>query len=89
MYPNADGKLPVPKGDSIAGSAAWYSRSDLGLSVARDENDNVEVHCWKSRLKWVGRQGMTKLGYNLSNGIYSELNDSADISDLESELEDL
>ena len=88
-YPNSDGTLPVPKGDSIAGSAAWAARCDLGLSVARNKDDNVEVHCWKSRLKWVGRQGMKTLSYNLSNGIYSDLSDSADISDLESELEDL
>lgn len=88
MYPNSDGTLPVPKGDSIAGSAAWAARCDLGLSIARNEDDNVEVHCWKSRLKWVGKQGMKTLNYNLSNGIYSDFGDP-DMSDLEAEFDNL
>jgi len=88
MYPNADGQMSVPKGNSISGSAAWHSRCDLGLTVHRGEDDEVEVHCWKSRLKWVGKQGVTTIKYNVTNGIYSDF-EAPDVSDLEAQLEGL
>ena len=69
-------------------SAAWHSRCDLGLTVHRGEDDEVEIHCWKSRLKWVGKQGVTTIKYNVANGIYSDF-EAPDVSDLESEFEDL
>ena len=69
MYPKEDGTYAVPKGMNISGSAAWFAKADLGITVHRAE-DCVEIHCWKSRFKWVGQQGMACLTYNLSNGRY-------------------
>lgn len=73
MYPKEDGTYTVPKGMNISGSAAWFAKADLGITVHRTE-DCVEVHCWKSRFKWVGQQGVACLSYNLSNGRYEGFN---------------
>lgn len=73
MYPKEDGTYTVPKGMNISGSAAWFAKADLGITVHRTE-DCVEIHCWKSRFKWVGQQGVACLSYNLSNGRYEGFN---------------
>ena len=71
MYPKEDGSYSVPKGMNISGSAAWFAKADLGITVHRGD-DGVEVHCWKSRFKWVGQQGMALLDYDISTGQYSQ-----------------
>lgn len=71
MYPREDGTYAVPKGMNISGSAAWFAKADLGVTVHRTD-DCVEIHCWKSRFKWVGSQGVAMLQYNMSNGRYEE-----------------
>ena len=72
MYPREDGTYAVPKGMNISGSAAWFAKADLGITIHRTD-DCVEVHCWKSRFKWVGQQGVACLAYNMSNGRYEDL----------------
>jgi len=67
MYPREDGTYAVPKGMNISGSAAWFAKADLGITVHRSE-DCTEVHCWKSRFKWVGQQGVEMLKYDVSCG---------------------
>lgn len=71
MYPNADGTMPVPKGMSISGSASWFAKADLGITVHRGDQ-GVEIHCWKSRFKWIGSQGMKLLNYDIITGKYSD-----------------
>jgi len=71
LYPNADGKIPPPTGYSISGSASWFSKADIGLTVHRGEQ-GVEIHCWKCRFKWIGKQGMTRLDYYPPTGVYLE-----------------
>ena len=71
MYPREDGTYAVPKGMNISGSAAWFAKADLGITIHRTE-DCVEVHCWKSRFKWVGQQGVACLAYDMSNGRYED-----------------
>jgi len=81
MYPGQDGKTPVPKGMSISGSAAWFAKCDLGLTVHRSGNygdHQPEIHCWKSRFKWVGKIGMVKLNYDVPTGIFSEVDENWD-----------
>ena len=56
---------------NISGSAAWFAKADLGITVHRGD-EGVEIHCWKSRFKWVGQQGVAVLDYDLSTGRYSE-----------------
>ena len=78
MYPREDGTYAVPKGMNISGSAAWFAKADLGITVNRSE-DCVEIHCWKSRFKWTGQQGVACLTYELSNGRYRDYAPPAEI----------
>jgi len=71
MYPREDGSMPIPTGMSISGSAAWFAKADLGVTVHR-VGDDTEIHCWKSRFKWIGKQGAVPLAYDKSTGRYSE-----------------
>jgi len=71
MYPREDGSMPIPTGMSISGSAAWFAKADLGVTVHRS-GDDTEVHCWKSRFKWIGKQGAVPVTYDKSTGRYSD-----------------
>lgn len=62
----------VPKGQHISGSAAWFAKADMGVTVHRNRNQ-TEVHVWKSRFKWVGQVGEVGLSYDLPTGRYSDL----------------
>ena len=72
MYPDTNGKIPVPTGYSISGSASWFAKADIGITVQRDEGTMVDIHVWKCRFKWVGQTGMVELDYDVPTGIYSE-----------------
>ena len=75
MIRDAQGNIPAPKGYDISGSASWFSKADVGLSVHRpnpSESNISEIHCWKCRYSWVGRQGETSLNYNAVTSSYSE-----------------
>ena len=65
------GKSAIPNGHHVSGSAAFFSKADLGITVHRTDN-NPQVHCWKCRFKWQGQLGSTTLSYNLDNGVFSE-----------------
>lgn len=67
----ADGLMPIPKGHHISGSAAWFAKADVGVTVHRGEV-GVEIHCWKCRFKWLGSVGETILGYDVPTGRYFE-----------------
>jgi twinkle protein len=67
------GRIPPPGGYEISGSAAWFSKADCGLTVHRGTNDcETEIHLWKVRFKWVGKQGMVMLAYDPSTGRYTD-----------------
>ena len=73
LYRNSDGSFPVPLGHDISGSASWYSKSDVGLSVHRNMDTNsVEIHVWKVRWRHIGKQGMAELKYDIPTGTYEE-----------------
>jgi twinkle protein len=71
LYTRDDGSLPIPKGSHISGSAAWWAKADIGITVHRTDW-HVEIHCWKARFKWLGQVGMRKLDYNVVNGKYMD-----------------
>lgn len=67
------GRIPPPGGYEISGSAAWYAKADCGLTVHRGLQDcETEIHLWKVRFKWVGKQGMTMLAYDPETGRYTD-----------------
>lgn len=63
---------PRPDGMAIAGSMAWWAKTDVGVTVHRQEGAVVEIAVWKCRYRWVGTQGETTLLYNKTAGTYSE-----------------
>ena len=62
---------PRPDGMSIAGSMAWWAKTDCGITVHRKDH-YVEIAVWKCRYRWVGTQGETTMLYNKTAGTYSE-----------------
>ena len=62
---------PRPDGMSIAGSMAWWAKTDCGITVHRRDH-HVEIAVWKCRYRWVGTQGETSMLYNKTSGTYSE-----------------
>ncbi|MEY4299497.1 MAG: hypothetical protein RIR25_733 [Verrucomicrobiota bacterium] len=50
-------KWPIAQGYDISGSAHWYNRADLGLTVYRGDEGFIECHCWKARFRAFGKQG--------------------------------
>lgn len=69
-----EGKLPVPGGYDISGSAAWFAKADCGLTVHRQQDANpleAQIHIWKVRFSWVGKQGETRLYYDVGTTRYN------------------
>ena len=63
MYPDSSGQTPIPTGHQISGSASWFAKTDHGLTVDRADGDGVTIVSWKCRFRWLGEQGMIKLGF--------------------------
>lgn len=71
------GKLPVPRPDSISGSQNWWNKADNCLTIWRDYEaapgpSVVKVCVQKIRFKYVGRIGEAVLHYDRVTGRYSE-----------------
>lgn len=65
--------VKVPTGQHISGSAAWFAKADIGITVHRVKNKPItQVYVWKSRFKWVGQVGDIALSYDLPTGVYSD-----------------
>lgn len=71
LMPGQDGLLPVPTGSHISGSAAWWAKADIGMTVFRKDHE-VEIHCWKARFKWLGQIGKQAVSYDIVTGKYSD-----------------
>lgn len=68
---NSDGSTAVPRGYSISGSAAWFNHPDHGVSVHRSNDSNdVEIHVWKTRFSWLGKNGHVSLYYDQVRHVY-------------------
>lgn len=74
MQRGADGRLPVPGGFDISGSAAWFAKADCGLTVHREKDvpHVSQIHIWKCRFSWVGKQGQANLVYDIATTCYRE-----------------
>lgn len=67
------GRIPPPGGYEISGSSAWFAKADCGLTVHRGPQEcETEIHLWKVRFKWVGKQGMVMLAYDPATGRYTD-----------------
>lgn len=69
------GAYPVPTLYDISGSAHWFNKTDNGLVVWRNKQDDlqpVDIHIQKIRFRWCGKLGMVQLYYDKVTGRYSE-----------------
>lgn len=75
MQRNSEGRLPVPGGFDISGSAAWFAKADCGITVHREKEDPhvAQIHVWKCRFSWVGKQGQANLVYDVGTTCYTEM----------------
>mgnify|MGYP003674067827 CR=1 FL=1 len=83
LYRGEGGKIPTPGGMDISGSAAWFSKSDFGITVQRDPDGGTMMMVWKCRFRWLGETGSAHLRYDASCGRYSE---GVSIDDIAAEL---
>ncbi len=72
MQRGANGKVPPPGGYDISGSSHWFAKADCGVTIHRDKDENgvTQVHVWKCRFSWVGKQGDTRLLYDVATMRY-------------------
>ena len=73
MMRDATGVVPAPKGYDISGSAAWFAKADVGLTVHRPDPANSplsQIIVWKCRFSWVGKQGETELQFDVPSSSY-------------------
>jgi len=71
-----DAKERPLDGNSISGSASWFAKADVGVSLFRtnDPNDHTPiVNIWKARFPWVAKRGQVKLQYDVATGRFSDL----------------
>jgi twinkle protein len=60
-----DGTHQIPKGYSISGSAAWYSKPDFGMTVySTFDYGTVKINIWKVRFDWMGKVGEATILYD-------------------------
>lgn len=79
MMKGAGGKVPVPTGNDISGSMAWFAKTDCGISVYRTDEvaiGCVEIHIWKVRFQWIGKRGIAELYYDPPTTRYSDPNNA-------------
>lgn len=67
-----DGSYPVPTGYDISGSAHFYNKADMGLTVHRPDPqvNKTEIHTWKVRYRFTGQIGNEDLSYDVATGVY-------------------
>lgn len=67
------GKYEVPNLYDIAGSANFFNKTDNGITVYRNyDDDTVEVHVQKVKFSHWGEIGMQKFQYHKPTGLYLE-----------------
>lgn len=69
-----DGTFPVPTGYDIAGSAHFFNKADMGVTIHRPDllENKTEFHSWKVRFSFTGKVGKTNLTYDVATGLYFE-----------------
>jgi twinkle protein len=66
-------KRRVPGGYDISGSANWYNKCDLGLTIHVHEPGKAELHVWKSRRhRWATTGHRARMDFDQATGRYLE-----------------
>ncbi len=78
-HPRTMDEDKVPNGSSISGGGTFNAKTDFGLTVHRPDKGRVaEVHNWKTRHSWLGRVGVSMLGYSVDKASYYDLDSPYD-----------
>tara|TARA_B100001057_G_C22836287_1_gene945324 strand:+ start:689 stop:2515 length:1827 start_codon:yes stop_codon:yes gene_type:complete len=80
MLRREDGTVPPPKGYDIAGSASFFSKSDVGLTVHRpkpSESNVSQIFIWKCRFSWVGQIGDCEIEYDKITSRYVAVSEAS------------
>lgn len=69
-----DGSFPIPTGYDIAGSAHFFNKADMGITLHRPDllENETEFHSWKVRFSFTGKVGKTTMSYDMATGLYYE-----------------
>jgi twinkle protein len=71
--PRAGEAPTVPNGYSINGSAHWFNKCTLGITVHRLA-EKTQIHVWKAKFRRLGNKGgMAEIGYDTITGRYKML----------------
>lgn len=72
------GSAPGPY--DISGSAHWFNRADLGITVHSPRSGSAEIHLWKARFvrRWGKRGDVALLDFNPLTGCYGTPSDQVD-----------
>ena len=69
--PKENGKYIVPTLYHISGSAHFFNKTDNGITIYRDfENNLVEAHIQKVRYSWLGKVGKVDFIYDIETRQY-------------------
>jgi len=71
-YNDKTGKYEVPGLYDINGSANWYNKADIGLSMYKEENYRNTLSVQKVKFKFWGGVGNVEYSWNPENGRYDE-----------------
>ena len=76
MMRKDDGTVPPPKGYDISGSASWFAKADIGLTVHRPNPSSSsisQIMIWKCRFSWVGSIGDCGLSFDKVTSRYNSV----------------
>lgn len=75
LYRDKEGRYPVPTLYDISGSSHWANKSDFGIVVWRDLNEEyspTQIHVQKCRFRWFGKIGLAELKWEPVTGTYKD-----------------
>ncbi|MFA5727469.1 MAG: toprim domain-containing protein, partial [Saccharofermentanaceae bacterium] len=69
MKKDATGKFEIPTLYDISGSANFYNKTDFGITIYRDFNEElIQIFIQKVKFKHLGKTGSCNFKYNINNG---------------------
>jgi twinkle protein len=76
------GAYEVPTGYDVGDSSHYYNAPDNGVTVYRNrETNQTEIHFWKIRFRFSGKEETDYFRFDIANSIYSptqKINDGSD-----------
>ncbi len=72
MRRDTNGKFEIPGLYDISGSANFYNKADIGISIYKDEPGRNTVYVQKVKFKFWGQTGSVGYNWDSANGRYTE-----------------